>query len=97
MLIAPSRDPDFAMIVNGLAPGVMARWAADHGASMIHFSTDYVFDGSGEEPWHEYDDPNPINVYGESKSLGDSEIIASGAPSLILRTSWVYAAQGKNL
>jgi dTDP-4-dehydrorhamnose reductase len=89
-------NPDFAMTVNGLAPGVMARWAADHGASMIHFSTDYVFDGSGEEPWHEYDDPNPINVYGESKSLGDSEIIASGAPSLILRTSWVYAAQGKN-
>ena len=89
-------DPNKAMAINGIAPGFMARWAADNAATIIHYSTDYVFDGTGDRPWREDDAPNPINVYGESKRIGDAEILASGAPCLILRTSWVYAAHGQN-
>jgi dTDP-4-dehydrorhamnose reductase len=85
-----------AMRVNGEAPGVIARWAAARGLPLIHFSTDYVFDGSGDRPWREDDAPRPLSAYGASKLAGENEIRAAGGACLIVRTSWVYAATGKN-
>lgn len=85
-----------AFRINAAAPEGMAVWAAENGASMVHYSTDYVFDGTGERPWAESDTPNPVNAYGESKLTGDNAVLASGAPCLIMRTSWIYAPQGKN-
>ena len=89
-------EPDLAMRVNGEAPGVIARWAAARGLPLIHFSTDYVFDGSGDRPWREDDAPHPLSAYGASKLAGENEIRAAGGAFLIVRTSWVYAATGKN-
>jgi dTDP-4-dehydrorhamnose reductase len=89
-------EPDVAMAVNATAPGIMARWAAARGVPFIHFSTDYVFSGAGERPWREDDVPAPLSAYGATKLAGDNAIGAAGGCSLILRTSWVYAAQGKN-
>jgi dTDP-4-dehydrorhamnose reductase len=89
-------EPDMAMTVNATAPGILARWAAARAVPLIHFSTDYVFSGAGERPWREDDAPAPLSVYGASKLAGDNAIRAAGGCSLILRTSWVYAAQGKN-
>lgn len=89
-------EPDLAMRVNAEAPGAIARWAADRGVPMIHFSTDYVFDGSGARPWREDDPTGPLGAYGTSKLAGEAQIIAAQGPSLIVRTSWVYAATGKN-
>jgi len=74
----------------------MAQWAANHDVPLIHFSTDYVFGGDGERPWREDDATAPLSVYGRSKLAGEREIAAAGGCSLILRTSWVYAAEGKN-
>jgi len=88
------RDDAFA--VNATAPGILATWAERHGAALIHYSTDYVFDGSGERPWREDDTPNPINVYGMSKLAGDRAVLSSGAPVLILRTAWLYDGAGRN-
>lgn len=88
------RDEAFA--VNATAPEVMAAWAARHCAALIHYSTDYVFDGSGEHPWREGDPPSPINVYGESKLAGDRAVLASGASAVILRTGWLYDGAGRN-
>ncbi|QQQ51572.1 dTDP-4-dehydrorhamnose reductase [Pseudomonas syringae] len=89
-------EPDLAMLINGEAPGVLAREAAALGAWLIHYSTDYVFDGSGEEHWQESAPTGPLSVYGRSKLMGEQAIQASGAKALILRTSWVYAARGHN-
>jgi dTDP-4-dehydrorhamnose reductase len=89
-------EPDLATAVNATAPGIIARWAAARAVPLIHFSTDYVFSGAGERPWREDDEPRPLSAYGASKLAGDNEIRAAGGCSLILRTSWVYAAQGKN-
>jgi dTDP-4-dehydrorhamnose reductase len=89
-------EPDLAMRVNAEAPGAMARWAADRGVPMIHFSTDYVLDGSGERPWREDDPTGPLGAYGASKLAGEAQIVAARGFSLIVRTSWVYAATGKN-
>jgi dTDP-4-dehydrorhamnose reductase len=89
-------EPTIAMAVNGIAPRVLAEEAAELGAGLIHFSTDYVFDGSKREPYTEEDIPNPINVYGETKLAGDMAIEEIGGAYLILRTSWVYGAKGKN-
>jgi dTDP-4-dehydrorhamnose reductase len=89
-------EPDMAMAVNATAPGILARWAAARAVPLIHFSTDYVFSGAGERPWREDDAPAPLSVYGASKLAGDNAIRAAGGCGLILRTSWVYAAQGKN-
>lgn len=89
-------ETDLAMIVNGKAPGVMARWAAKHRVPLIHFSTDYVFDGASERPWCEDDPTWPLSIYGASKLAGENEIRAAGGAFLIVRTSWVYAAQGTN-
>ncbi len=89
-------EPDIAMAVNAKAPGVMAEWAAENGAAILHYSTDYVFDGTGCAPWKEDDPTNPINVYGESKNAGEVAVKASGASHLIIRTSWVYDGWGAN-
>lgn len=89
-------EPELVRMINALAPGVLAREAATIGAWLVHYSTDYVFDGSGERPWHEEDATAPLNVYGSSKREGEQLIAASGCKYLILRTSWVYAARGGN-
>ncbi|MEO6922092.1 MAG: dTDP-4-dehydrorhamnose reductase [Collimonas sp.] len=89
-------DSELAMRVNGEAPGVMAEEARKLGAAMIHYSTDYVFDGSKNTPYTESDSTCPINVYGASKLAGEQAIQVAGIPHLILRTSWVYGARGKN-
>ncbi len=90
------REPDVAMRINGDAPGVMAEEAKSLGAAMIHYSTDYVFDGSKQGAYMEDDSPNPVNVYGSSKLAGERAVQAAGIPHLILRTSWVYGMHGKN-
>lgn len=89
-------EPALAHTINALAPGVLAQEAKRCGAWLIHYSTDYVFDGSGETPWLETDATGPLGVYGESKLAGEAAIIASGCKHLIFRTSWVYAARGGN-
>ncbi|KKO63671.1 dTDP-4-dehydrorhamnose reductase [Janthinobacterium sp. KBS0711] len=89
-------EPAIALRINGEAPAVMAEEAGKLGAALIHYSTDYVFDGSKKEPYEETDLPCPINVYGSSKLAGETAIQAAGIPYLILRTSWVYSTHGKN-
>ena len=90
------READMAMRVNGTAPAVLAEEARRLGAMLVHYSTDYVFDGRKREPYVEDDAPNPLNVYGESKLAGERAIAQSGCRHLILRTSWVYGPRGKN-
>lgn len=82
--------------VNAAGPAVLAREAARLGALLVHYSTDYVFDGSGEAPWVEDAPTGPLNVYGRTKLEGEQAIAASGCRHLIFRTSWVYAARGGN-
>lgn len=89
-------EPDLAMRVNGDAPGIMAEEAKRLGAAMIHYSTDYVFDGTKGGAYTEDDLPCPVNVYGKTKLAGEQAIQAAGIPHLILRTSWVYGMHGKN-
>ncbi|SFH99332.1 dTDP-4-dehydrorhamnose reductase [Collimonas sp. OK307] len=89
-------EPDLAMRINAEAPAVMAEEARKLGAAMIHYSTDYVFDGTKTTPYTEEDATCPINVYGETKLAGEQAIQAAGIPHLILRTSWVYGMRGKN-
>ena len=89
-------EPELALRINGEAPAVMAEEAARLGAAMIHYSTDYVFDGSKDGAYTETDATCPINVYGRSKLAGEQAIQAAGIPHLILRTSWVYGMRGKN-
>jgi dTDP-4-dehydrorhamnose reductase len=89
-------EPDLAHTINTLAPSVLAQEAKRSGAWLIHFSTDYVFDGSGDKPWLEDDVSGPLGVYGKTKLHGEEAIIASGCKHLIFRTSWVYAARGNN-
>jgi dTDP-4-dehydrorhamnose reductase len=89
-------EPELAMRINGDAPGVMAEEARKLGAVMIHYSTDYVFDGSKRVPYVETDPPCPLNVYGTTKLAGEQAIQATGIPHLILRTSWVYGMRGNN-
>jgi dTDP-4-dehydrorhamnose reductase len=89
-------DAELAMRINGIAPGIMAEEAAKIGAAMIHYSTDYVFDGSKAGSYTEQDAPCPINVYGKTKLEGESAIQAANIPHLILRTSWVYGMRGNN-
>jgi len=89
-------EPDQAMRVNAEAPAVMAEEAARLGAALVHYSSDYVFDGRKSRAYTEEDTPNPLNVYGRSKLAGEDAIRASGAAHLILRTSWVYSLHGCN-
>ena len=89
-------EPDLARTLNATAPGVLAEEAARLGAWLVHYSTDYVFDGSGERPWVEDDAPAPLSVYGATKLEGEQLIRQAGCQHLILRTSWVYAARGGN-
>ena len=89
-------EPDFARLLNATTPGVLAQEAHQLGALLVHYSTDYVFDGSGSQPWTEADAPAPLSVYGRTKWEGEQLIQQSGARHLILRTSWVFAARGGN-
>jgi len=89
-------EPGLARTINALAPGVLAQEAQKLGAWLVHYSTDYVFDGSGSRPWAETDTPAPLNVYGRTKLEGEQLITAQCQRHLILRTSWVYAARGGN-
>ena len=88
-------QPALARTLNALAPGVLASEAQKLGAWLVHYSTDYVFDGSGTQPWRETDATNPLSVYGQTKLEGEQQV-ATNARHLIFRTSWVYAARGGN-
>ncbi len=89
-------EPELVRTINALAPGVLAREARKLGSWLIHYSTDYVFDGSGSKPWLETDPTGPLSVYGSTKLAGEEAIRAAGCQHLIFRTSWVYAARGGN-
>lgn len=89
-------EPELAMRVNAQAVGVLGEWAAGHDVHVVHYSTDYVFDGKAREPYREDDRPNPVSAYGRSKLAGEFALRASGASHLILRTAWVYAPRGHN-
>ena len=89
-------EPEQVRTINALAPGILARESRKLGSWLIHYSTDYVFDGSGSKPWVETDSTGPLSVYGSTKLEGEDAIRASGCHHLIFRTSWVYAARGGN-
>ena len=88
-------EPDFARLLNAQAPAVLAEEAQKLGAWLVHYSTDYVFDGSGDQPWTEGDTTGPLSVYGQTKLEGE-QAVARCQRHLIFRTSWVYAARGGN-
>jgi dTDP-4-dehydrorhamnose reductase len=90
------KEPDLAMAINGVAPGILAEEAKRLNAAVVHYSTDYVFDGNKDSPYTEEDAPNPLNVYGKTKLVGEQAIQAVGVPYLIFRTSWVYGTRAKN-
>ena len=89
-------EPDLAMRVNGEAPGILAEEAKTHNALLIHYSTDYVFDGTKSEPWVEEDPTQPLNVYGATKLAGERNIQQVGGAFFIFRTSWVFSPHGNN-
>lgn len=89
-------EPELAMRVNADAVGVIGAWARRHGAPVIHYSTDYVFDGRGTRPYREDDPTHPVSVYGRTKLAGEQALQDGGARYLIFRTAWVYTARGHN-
>ena len=89
-------ERETAMWVNGIAPGILGEEARRLGALLVHYSTDYVFDGEKESAYVEDDQPRPLGVYGASKLEGENRVRASGCRHLILRTSWVYGLRGRN-
>lgn len=89
-------EPEQAATLNHHAPALMAELMKAQGGCLVHYSTDYVFDGSGNQPWKEADSTGPLNVYGATKLAGEQAIQASGCQYLIFRTSWVYASRGNN-
>jgi dTDP-4-dehydrorhamnose reductase len=89
-------ESELAMTLNGIAPGVLAKAAKKIEARLIHYSTDYVFDGRSNTPYREEDTTCPLSIYGKSKLAGEKNIAEAGIPYLILRTSWVYSLQGKS-
>lgn len=90
------QESDLAYAVNASAPATMAQWACRNDCKLLHFSTDYVFNGEASRAWRETDATGPQNVYGASKLAGEQAITASGCQHLILRSAWVYAAHGNN-
>lgn len=90
------QDEELATTINGISVGVLAQEARKQKSLLIHYSTDYVFDGTKQEPYIEGDTPNPINAYGRSKHAGEIAVLQSGCDYLILRTTWVYASRGHN-
>lgn len=89
-------EPELAMAINAMAPRVLAEQARKRDILMVHYSTDYVFDGGKQGPWVESDAPNPLNVYGSSKLAGEEAVRSAGGKYLIFRTSWVYGPHGNN-
>jgi dTDP-4-dehydrorhamnose reductase len=89
-------ERELAYRVNAEAPGRMAQWAAKRGVPMVQFSTDYVFNGTGDAPWREDDSTGPLSVYGASKLAGETAVRTAGGSHLVIRTSWVFASKGKN-
>lgn len=89
-------EEQLAYDINALAPGMIASVAANLGLPLVHYSTDYVFDGHGQAPFVETDTPSPLSVYGRSKLAGERAVQAAGGPHLIVRTSWVFGAHGQN-
>jgi dTDP-4-dehydrorhamnose reductase len=89
-------EPDKAMKINGVAPGILAEEAKKLGALLVHYSTDYIFDGTKTEPYLETDAPNPLGAYGRTKLAGDEAVRAIGGAHLIFRLCWVYGARGQN-
>jgi dTDP-4-dehydrorhamnose reductase len=89
-------EQELVRTINALAPGVLAQEAKRANAWLVHYSTDYVFDGGGDRPWAESDEAAPLNVYGATKLEGEQIIQKSGCPHLIFRTSWVYGTRGGN-
>lgn len=89
-------EPELAMMINGVAPGILAEEAKRLGAALVHYSTDYVYDGKKRTPYVETDDTNPLSVYGKTKLAGDRAVAAAGCPHLIFRASWVYGWRGNN-
>ncbi len=92
---AEEEEP-MAHLINANAPAVIAAYCAVKGIPFIHYSTDYVFDGSGDEPWSEDNTPDPLNAYGRSKLKGEDMVLKTDVDTMIFRTSWVYDAHGKN-
>jgi dTDP-4-dehydrorhamnose reductase len=90
------QEPDLAHAINAQAPAVLAQWAATHGAVLVHYSTDYVFDGQSPQSYTEADAPAPQSVYGQSKWAGERAVQAAGGRHLVFRTSWVLGAHGGN-
>ncbi|MGK5088328.1 dTDP-4-dehydrorhamnose reductase [Bdellovibrionota bacterium FG-2] len=94
------KEEDKARLINAVAPGVIAQWCAEHGVPFVHYSTDYVFEGSGVTPWRESDPTGPLSAYGRTKLEGEQRVqeavSKAGGKFLIFRTSWVYDAFGKN-
>jgi len=90
------QDSDTAFRINAELPGCLARWLQRNDGLLVHYSTDYVFSGAAARPYREDDPTGPLNVYGESKRAGEWQIAASACRYLLLRTSWVYSAQGNN-
>lgn len=90
------QEPEAAFAANAQAPGVIAAWCAVHDVPMVHYSTDYVFDGEGTAPYREDEPTAPLGVYGTSKRDGEEAVRAAGGRHLIFRTAWVYAAHGGN-
>lgn len=89
-------EPELAMAINGTAPGILAEEAKKLNALLVHYSTDYVFDGIKPGPYAEEDEPNPLNVYGKTKLAGERAIQSTWEKHLVFRTSWVYGTRGKN-
>jgi dTDP-4-dehydrorhamnose reductase len=93
--LAETHEPE-AMLANADSPGVIAGFCAAHNLPFVHYSTDYVFSGEGDRPWTERDPTAPLSAYGRSKLAGEQQVARAGGNHLILRTSWVYDAVGKN-
>ncbi|WP_225766202.1 dTDP-4-dehydrorhamnose reductase [Stenotrophomonas sp. Marseille-Q4652] len=90
------QEPEAAFAANAVAPGVVARWCAAHDVPLVHYSTDYVFDGQGSAPYREDEPTAPLGVYGASKRDGEEAVRAAGGRHMIFRTAWVYASHGGN-